>query len=175
MRSAVSALTTCVGPLSLSLFVTQVDSDNWVGGFYMEVYVDGIWDPEEGSHTHTHIAMPRTSQCVCVHSLRTLSMPHSLTPLLLCHCLCVCVLVLSGWDVDKTITMDFHTPDIEFPKHACQVRSSSIAAASRSAPLTRPPSLPPSHVYTAAPRSLACVCSVHRMCVLSATRRRPLR
>ena len=45
----------------------QVESDNWVGGFYMEVYVD-------------------------------------------------------GWDVDKTITLDFHTPDIEFPKHACQVR-----------------------------------------------------
>ena len=27
---------------------------------------------------------------------------------------------VDGWDVDKTITMDFHTPDIEFPKHACQ-------------------------------------------------------
>ena len=37
----------------------------WVGGFYMEVYVD-------------------------------------------------------GWDVDKTITLDFHTAEIEFPKHACQ-------------------------------------------------------
>ena len=45
--------------------VPQVESDNWVGGFYMEVYVD-------------------------------------------------------GWDVDKTITLDFHTPEIEFPKHACQ-------------------------------------------------------
>ena len=43
----------------------KVETDNWVGGFYMEVYVD-------------------------------------------------------GWDVDKTITLDFHTPDIEFPKHACQ-------------------------------------------------------
>ena len=43
----------------------KVESDNWVGGFYMEVYVD-------------------------------------------------------GWDVDKTITLDFHTPEIEFPKHACQ-------------------------------------------------------
>ena len=43
----------------------KVATDNWVGGFYMEVYVD-------------------------------------------------------GWDVDKTITLDFHTADIEFPKHACQ-------------------------------------------------------
>ena len=41
------------------------ESDEWVGGFYMEVYVD-------------------------------------------------------GWDIDKTITMDFHTEEIEFPKHACQ-------------------------------------------------------
>jgi len=40
-------------------------TDNWSGGFYMEVYVD-------------------------------------------------------GWDVDKTITLDFHTAEIEFPKHACQ-------------------------------------------------------
>ena len=43
----------------------KVETDNWVGGFYMEVFVD-------------------------------------------------------GWDVDKTITLDFHTSDIEFPKHACQ-------------------------------------------------------
>jgi len=43
----------------------KVVTDNWVGGFYMEVYVD-------------------------------------------------------GWDVDKVITLDFHTADIEFPKHACQ-------------------------------------------------------
>ena len=43
----------------------KVETDNWVGGFYMEVYVD-------------------------------------------------------GWDVDKTLTLDFHTADIEFPKHACQ-------------------------------------------------------
>ena len=43
----------------------KVETDNWVGGFYMEVYVD-------------------------------------------------------GWDVDKTITLDFHTSEIEFPKHACQ-------------------------------------------------------
>ena len=42
-----------------------VETDNWVGGFYMEVYVD-------------------------------------------------------GWDVDKTVTLDFHTSEIEFPKHACQ-------------------------------------------------------
>ena len=40
----------------------KVETDNWVGGFYMEVYVD-------------------------------------------------------GWDVDKTITLDFHTAEIEFPKH----------------------------------------------------------
>ena len=43
----------------------MVADDNWVGGFYMEVWVD-------------------------------------------------------GWDVDKTVTIDFHTPEIEFPKHACQ-------------------------------------------------------
>ena len=42
-----------------------VETDNWVGGFYMEVWVD-------------------------------------------------------GWDVDKTVTIDFHTDEIEFPKHACQ-------------------------------------------------------
>jgi len=42
-----------------------VKTDNWPGGFYMEVYVD-------------------------------------------------------GWDVDKTVTMDFHTSEIEFQKHACQ-------------------------------------------------------
>ena len=44
---------------------SMVADDNWVGGFYMEVWVD-------------------------------------------------------GWDIDKTITIDFHTTDIEFPKHACQ-------------------------------------------------------
>ena len=43
----------------------MVADDNWVGGFYMEVWVD-------------------------------------------------------GWDVDKTVTIDFHTTEIEFPKHACQ-------------------------------------------------------
>lgn len=43
----------------------KVATDNWTGGFYMEVYVD-------------------------------------------------------GWDIDKTVTMDFHTADIAFPKHACQ-------------------------------------------------------
>ena len=43
----------------------KVATDNWVGGFYMEVWVD-------------------------------------------------------GWDVDKTLTLDFHTAEIEFPKHACQ-------------------------------------------------------
>ena len=43
----------------------MVTDDNWVGGFYMEIWVD-------------------------------------------------------GWDVDKTVTIDFHTREIEFPKHACQ-------------------------------------------------------
>ena len=42
-----------------------VETDNWEGGFYLEVWVD-------------------------------------------------------GWDVDKTVTIDFHTDEIEFPKHACQ-------------------------------------------------------
>ena len=27
---------------------------------------------------------------------------------------------VDGWDVDKTITLDFHTAEIEFPKRACQ-------------------------------------------------------
>ena len=65
----------------------QVASDNWVGGFYMEVYVD-------------------------------------------------------GWDVDKTLTMDFHTAEIEFPKHACQnVRvvgysETTVSSAADAAPQT---------------------------------------
>ena len=56
-----------------------VETDNWVGGFYMEVWVD-------------------------------------------------------GWDVDKTVTIDFHTDEIEFPKHACQfglVRGSAACATAR--------------------------------------------
>ena len=81
----------------------QVESDNWVGGFYMEVYVD-------------------------------------------------------GWDVDKTITLDFHTPDIEFPKHACQVRPTTTTTTSHPT-LSHPP--PPPLIY--------------RMCASSAIRRRPSR
>ena len=27
---------------------------------------------------------------------------------------------VDGWDIDKTVTLDFHTADIEFPKRACQ-------------------------------------------------------
>ena len=60
----------------------MVASDNWVGGFYMEVWVD-------------------------------------------------------GWDVDKTVTIDFHTPEIEFPKHACQnVRVRRAAWRRRTLPLS---------------------------------------
>ena len=62
----------------------MVTDDNWVGGFYMEVWVD-------------------------------------------------------GWDVDKTVTIDFHTPEIEFPKHACQnVRVRRAAWRSRTLPLCTP-------------------------------------
>lgn len=73
----------------------MVTDDNWVGGFYMEVWVD-------------------------------------------------------GWDVDKTVTIDFHTPEIEFPKHACQnvrVRHATLAEPRRAMPLCmrsqlRPPPYP---------------------------------
>ena len=71
----------------------MVTDDNWVGGFYMEVWVD-------------------------------------------------------GWDVDKTVTIDFHTPEIEFPKHACQnVRVRRAAWRSRTLPLC-----PPSHLLPRASR-----------------------
>ena len=45
---------------------------------------------------------------------------------------------VDGWDVDKTITLDFHTPDIEFPKHACQVRPTTTTTTSHPT-LSHPP------------------------------------
>ena len=64
-----------------------VETDNWEGGFYLEVWVD-------------------------------------------------------GWDVDKTVTIDFHTDEIEFPKHARQtVRCPPAAAPCRRGARAVAPSL----------------------------------
>jgi len=47
-----------------------------------------VHTPRGGSHSHRErVPAPHS---VCVHSLRTLSMPPSDTPLLLCHTMCVC-------------------------------------------------------------------------------------
>ena len=82
----------------------MVETDNWVGGFYMEVYVD-------------------------------------------------------GWDVDKTVTIDFHTPEIEFPKHACQnVRVRRAAWRSRA--FASPPAPEPLPLDSALALTSSCLARV---------------
>ena len=64
----------------------KVATDNWPGGFYMEVLSEG---------------------CTPLRAIRDRLWPWW-------------QVWVDGWDIDKTVTLDFHTADIEFPKRACQ-------------------------------------------------------